>query len=171
MTEKVPIQVGEKEIEQPATSREWGLLQNVRKEIDRLFEDFNLRSWRLPFARGPGEIEPLWRGPTSWSSAPFVDVVDKEHSYEVTAELPGMDPSNITVKFSTGTLTIKGEKKEEKEEKGKDYVLSERRWGSFQRSFRVPTSIDAGQLPAKYVIDGDGRGHEPTSAEIRRAGG
>ena len=44
-------------------------------------------------------------------------------SYEVTAELPGMDPSNITVKFSTGTLTIKGEKKEEKEEKGKDYVL------------------------------------------------
>ena len=46
-TEKVPVQVGEKEIEQPATSREWGLLQNVRKEIDRLFEDFNLRSWRL----------------------------------------------------------------------------------------------------------------------------
>ena len=42
-----------------------------------------------------------------------------------------MDPSNINVKFSTGTLTIKGEKKEEKEEKGKDYVLSERRWGSF----------------------------------------
>ena len=99
-TEKVPVQVGEKEIEQPATSREWGLLQNVRKEIDRLFEDFNLRSWRLPFARGPGEIEPLWRGYTSWGSAPFVDVVDKEHSYEVTAELPGMDPSNITVKFS-----------------------------------------------------------------------
>ena len=121
--EKVPVEVGEKEMEQPATS-EWGLLQNVRKEIDRLFEDFNLRSWRLPFARGPGEIEPLWRGYTSWGSAPFVDVVDKEHSYEVTAELPGMDPSNISVKFSTGTLTIKGEKKEEKEEKGKDYVLS-----------------------------------------------
>jgi len=87
---------------------------------------------------------------TSWSSAPFVDVVDKEHSYEVTAELPGMDPSNITVKFSTGTLTIKGEKKEEKEEKGKDYVLSERRWGSFQRSFRVPTSIDEEKIEAIF---------------------
>ena len=149
-TEKVPVQVGEKETEQSATSREWGLLQNVRKEIDRLFEDFNLRSWRLPFARGPGEIESLWRGYTSWGSAPFVDVVDKEHSYEVTAELPGMDPSNITVKFSTGTLTIKGEKKEEKEEKGKDYVLSERRWGSFQRSFRVPTSIDEEKIEATF---------------------
>jgi len=149
-TEKVPIQVGEKEIEQPATSREWGLLQNMRKEIDRLFEDFNLRSWRLPFARGPGEIEPLWRGYTSSGSAPFVDVVDKEHSYEVTAELPGMDPSNISVKFSTGTLTIKGEKKEEKQEKGKDYVLSERRWGSFQRSFRVPTSIDEEKIEATF---------------------
>jgi len=149
-TEKVPIQVGEKEIEQPATSREWGLLQNMRKEIDRPFEDFNLRSWRLPFARGPGEIEPLWRGYTSSGSAPFVDVVDKEHSYEVTAELPGMDPSNISVKFSTGTLTMKGEKKEEKEEKGKDYVLSERRWGSFQRSFRVPTSIDEEKIEATF---------------------
>jgi HSP20 family protein len=148
-TEKVPVQVGEKEIEQPATSREWGLLQNVRKEIDRLFEDFNLRSWRLPFARGPGEIEPRG-GYTNWGSAPFVDVVDKEHSYEVTAELPGMDPSNISVKFSTGTLTIKGEKKEEKEEKGKDYVLSERRWGSFQRSFRVPTSIDEEKIEATF---------------------
>ncbi len=71
-------------------------------------------------------------------------------SYEVTAELPGMDPSNITVKFSTGTLTIKGEKKEEKEEKGKDYVLSERRWGSFQRSFRVPTSIDEEKIEATF---------------------
>ena len=58
-TEKVPVEVGQKEMEQPAASREWGLLQNVRKEIDRLFEDFNLRSWRLPFARGPGGIESL----------------------------------------------------------------------------------------------------------------
>ena len=149
-TEKVPVEVGQKEMEQPAASREWRLLQNVRKEIDRLFEDFNLRSWRLPFARGPGEIEPLWRSDTSWGSAPFVDVVDKENGYEVTAELPGMDPSNINVKFSTGTLTIKGEKKEEKEEKGKDYVLSERRWGSFQRSFRVPSSIDEEKIEATF---------------------
>jgi HSP20 family protein len=149
-TERVPVEVGEKEMEQRATSREWGLLQNMRKEIDQLFEDFNLRSWRLPFARGAGEVERLWHGYTSWGSAPFVDVVDKEHSYEVTAELPSMDPNNISVKFSTGTLTIKGEKKEEKEEKGKDYVLSERRWGSFQRSFRVPTSIDEEKIEATF---------------------
>ena len=105
---------------------------------------------KVPIQVGEKEIEPLWRGYTSWGSAPFVDVVDKEHSYEVTAELPGMDPSNITVKFSTGTLTIKGEKKEEKEEKGKDYVLSERRWGSFQRPFRVPTSIDEEKIEATF---------------------
>ena len=75
----------------------------------------------------------------------------KEKEYEITAELPGMDESNIDVKFADGVLTIKGEKKEEKEEKKKDYYLSERRFGSFQRSFPVPESVDANKIEAKFV--------------------
>src|ERR1700730_15274827 len=64
--------------------------------------------------------------------------------------LPGMDESNIDVKFSDGTLTIKGEKKDEREEKQKDYYLSERRYGSFQRSFGVPDGVDADKIEAHF---------------------
>jgi HSP20 family protein len=58
-----------------------------------------------------------------WAGVPAVDIAEKEKEYEVTAELPGIDENNIDVKFADGMLTIKGEKKEEKEEKKKDYFL------------------------------------------------
>jgi HSP20 family protein len=61
-----------------------------------------------------------------------------------------MDEKNIEVNFSDGTLTIKGEKKDEKEEKNKDYYLSERRYGSFQRSFSVPDGVDAEKIEAAF---------------------
>ena len=61
-----------------------------------------------------------------------------------------LDQNNIDVKFSDGTLTIKGEKRDEKEEKKKDYYLSERRYGSFQRSFGVPGSVDADKINASF---------------------
>jgi HSP20 family protein len=80
----------------------------------------------------------------------MVDVVEKEKSYEITAELPGLDASDIDINFARGTLTIKGEKKEEKEEKKKDYYLSERRYGSFQRSFQVPDGIDTDKIEANF---------------------
>jgi HSP20 family protein len=107
-------------------------------------------SWRSPFSRSFFDVAPFWRGDLSWGKAPAVDVVDKEKAYEITAELPGMDESNIDVKFSDGTLTIKGEKKDEKEEKKKDYYLSERRYGSFQRSFSVPGSVDTDKIEAHF---------------------
>jgi hypothetical protein len=61
-----------------------------------------------------------------------------------------MDESNIDVKFSDGTLTIKGEKRDEKEEKKKGYYLSERRYGSFHRSFGVPDGNDAEKIEANF---------------------
>jgi HSP20 family protein len=79
---------------------------------------------------------------------PTVDIAEKNSAYEVTAELPGMDEKDIEVTFSDGVLTIKGEKKEEKEEKDKDYYLSERRFGSFQRTLRVPQGVDADKISA-----------------------
>ena len=79
-----------------------------------------------------------------------VDIVDTEKAYEITAELPGMDESNIDVKFSDDTLTIKGEKRDEREEKKKDYYLSERRYGSFQRSFGVLDGVDTDKIEANF---------------------
>jgi len=61
-----------------------------------------------------------------------------------------LDESNVEVKFADGLLTIKGEKREEKEEKKKDYYLSERRFGSFQRSFHVPDGVDADKIEARF---------------------
>ena len=77
-------------------------------------------------------------------------MAETDKAYEVTAELPGMDESNIEVKLADDVLTIKGEKKEEKEEKKKDYYVSERRFGSFQRSFTVPAGVDASKIEANF---------------------
>src|SRR5262249_34400111 len=81
---------------------------------------------------------------------PAVDVADTATGYEITAELPGLDEKNIEVKLSEGTLTIRGEKKEQKEETKKDYYLSERHYGSFQRSFSAPDGVDADKIEAKF---------------------
>ena len=83
-------------------------------------------------------------------TAPAVDVAETEKAYEITAELPGLDGKNVEVKFADGILTIKGEKQEEKEEKKKDYYLSKRSYGSFQRSFQVPDSVDPDKIEASF---------------------
>jgi HSP20 family protein len=144
---KFPVKTEEKKIDRPT---EWRPFESLRREVDRLFQDFQMGSWRSPFGRGVFDVEPFWRGEVSWGKAPAVDITDKEKAYEITAELPGMDENNIDVKFSDGTLTIKGEKKDEREEKKKDYYLSERRYGSFQRSFGVPDGVDADKIEAHF---------------------
>ena len=73
----------------------------------------------MPSPRSLFDVEPFWRGEGSWGKVPAVDIADTEKAYEVTAELPGMDEKNVEVKFANGVLTIKGEKKEEKEERKK----------------------------------------------------
>jgi len=141
---KLPVRNEESKTERPT---EWRPFESLRREVEHLFDDFQLGPWRSPFGRTL--FESFRRGEMGWKT-PAVDVVEKEKAYEITAELPGMDESNIDVKFSDGTLTIKGEKREEKEEKKKDFYLSERRYGSFQRSFSVPKSVDAGRIEANF---------------------
>ncbi|TIP96679.1 MAG: Hsp20/alpha crystallin family protein, partial [Mesorhizobium sp.] len=75
----------------------------------------------------------------------------KGKEYEITAELPGIDERNVEIKLANRTLTIKGEKTEEKEEKDNDYYLSERRYGSFQRSFQLPEGVDADKIDASFA--------------------
>jgi HSP20 family protein len=132
------------------SAAEWRPLANLRREIDRLFDDFGFGVTRRPGAPSVFDVEPFWRGELSFGKAPAVDIAEKEKEYEITAELPGLDESNVEVNFADGLLTIRGEKQEEKEEKKKDYYLSERRFGSFQRSFQVPDGVDADKITATF---------------------
>ena len=96
------------------------------------------------------DLQPFWPRGSTWAAVPAVDIAETDKAYEITAELPGMDEKNIEVKFADGVLTIRGEKKDEKEEKKKDYYLSERSYGSFQRSFQVPDGVDTDKIEATF---------------------
>jgi HSP20 family protein len=124
--------------------------ENLRREIDRLFDDFGIGSWRSPFRGSMFDAVPSWRREATWPAGPAVDFTDTEKAYEVTAELPGIDEKNIEVNVAAGILSIKGEKQEEKEEKKKDYYLRERNFGSFERSFQVPDSVDTDKIEASF---------------------
>jgi HSP20 family protein len=82
------------------------------------------------------------------------DVHEDEKSYQITAEIPGVPKENVKVNIDNGYLVISGDKKEdkkeEKEERGRRIRRSERRYGSFQRSFRLPTNCDQTQVQAKF---------------------
>ncbi|HEY4773814.1 MAG TPA: Hsp20/alpha crystallin family protein [Xanthobacteraceae bacterium] len=146
---KVPVKTEKKTAEPAAALQEWRPFESLRREIDRLFEDFD-RGWLSPFRRSIFDVEPLWPREVSWARVPAVDIVEKEKAYEVTAELPGMDERHVEVKLVDDELIIKGEKEEEKEEKKKDYYRSERRYGSFERRFRVPEAVESDKIAAAF---------------------
>jgi len=81
---------------------------------------------------------------------PAFDIVENEKEYIVSAELPGMEVKDIDVTLSNGILIVKGEKKQEHEDKGEDYHRIERRYGSFHRSFRIPGKIKTDGVDANY---------------------
>lgn len=146
---KLPVKT-EKETAPAAKTPERHPFESLRREVDRLFDSFGAGLWGAPSRRSVFDVEPFWRRDWALVPSPAVDVAEKEKAYEVTAELPGMDATNIDVQFANGMLTIKGEKKEEKEEKKKDYYLSERSYGSFQRSFRVPDGVETDKIEASF---------------------
>src|SRR5262245_36266899 len=113
---KTPVEV-KKSQRSTAAPVEWRPFENLRRGIDRLFDDVRLGAWNFPFARTSFDVEPFWRGDVGWSKAPAVDVAETDKAYELTAELPGMDERNIEIRLADDVLTIKGEKTEDKEEK------------------------------------------------------
>lgn len=82
--------------------------------------------------------------------APSLDVKETDKAIEVEAELPGVDEKDIQVTLDNDMLTIKGEKKAQKEESKKDYYMSERSYGSFLRSLQLPAGVDAGKVNATF---------------------
>jgi len=147
---KLPVRGKETEAERAPVFRDWRPFESLRREMGSLFDDFDRGSSRFPLHRSIFDLESLWPREVSRATTPAVDIAEKDTAYEVTAELPGMDESNIEVELSNGALTIRGEKKEEKEEKKKDYYLSERRYGSFERRFQVPQGVDADKIDASF---------------------
>lgn len=150
---KVPEKTEQKKtgqkVEASSASQEWRPFESLRREIDRLFDDFSQGIWRSPF-RSLADLEPPRSLKLTWGAAPAVDIVEGDKAYVVTAELPGMDEKNIEVRIANGGLAIKGEKKEEKEEKSQDYFVSERRFGSFERYFRLPEGVNVDKIQANF---------------------
>ena len=112
-------------------------VDRFKGEIDRLFDDFFIRS---PFGR------PFERG--DWM--PAVDMSENEKEIVVHAEVPGMDSKDIDISLNGRVLTMKGERKQEQEEKEKNYYRIERKYGSFSRSFELPADVDPNKVKAKY---------------------
>ena len=148
---KVPVRVTtESKPAIPSTAMPaWRPFEGLRREVERLFEDFTMNPFRLPFRRPAFDIEPFWQA-ESWIAAPAVDLVEHDKAFELTAELPGLDEKKVEVKVANGVLTIKGEKHEDKEEKNKDFHMRERRFGSFERALRIPESVDTDKIEASF---------------------
>ncbi len=121
-------------------SRPRDVFSAMHDEMDRVFERFEHGWPRWPtLFRREGAI-----------TVPELDVRENTNAIVVEAELPGVDEKDVSVTVANGVLTIKGEKKHEKEEKGENYYLTERSFGSFERSIRLPDTIDEAKVEAKF---------------------
>lgn len=109
---------------------------SLRKEMDRLFDRFFEPAW--------GEMPALG----DWS--PTVDVNEEKDTITVKAELPGVEQKDIAVSLHDGVLSIKGEKRAEKEEQDKRYHRVERSYGAFYRAIQLQSAVDAGKVAATF---------------------
>jgi HSP20 family protein len=111
----------------------FGALQH---EIDRVFDDFG----HFRFGRGGLSL-----------GAPRIDVSESDGDYVIEAELPGVDPKEVEVSLDGDVLTIKGEKKIDREDKSKDYHVVERAYGAFERSVALPFKADETKIQATFA--------------------
>ncbi len=129
-------------------------LLTLRQEIDNLFDTFFSGFSLGPFGRHAFGVEPFARLESVFAPEgvmmPSVDIAESDTEYRISAELSGMDEKDIEVTLSDDMLDIKGEKTEEKDEKRKDFHLTERRFGSFHRRFRIPESVDPDKVAATF---------------------
>jgi HSP20 family protein len=109
----------------------------IMREMDRLWDSFL-------------EGRPTRRAEEGKGWFPPVDVSETKNDLVIKAELPGMDPKDLSISLSSGYLTVKGEKKQEKEEKDENYHLIERSYGSFTRSVRLPKEVQGDKMTASF---------------------
>jgi HSP20 family protein len=109
-------------------------VQTLQNRVNSLFRDMN------------GENDPL----TAAAFAPPVDIYEDEKKVVLKLEVPGIDEKDLDVRMENHTLTVKGERKMEKEEKEENFHRIERRYGSFFRAFTLPSTVDAEHISAEY---------------------
>lgn len=107
----------------------------------------NLAGWH-PSIMGP--LQGLGQRIAEFFS-PQSDAAATDAQYEINLELPGVSLDDIQIDVHDNNLTIHGEKRTEREEKGKTYFFSERTFGAFQRSFRLPPNVEAGKITAAFA--------------------
>lgn len=124
------------------------IFQSMRHEMERLFDRFS----HFDLAPFGHDIERFWpHGNGNGMLSVSVDVAEDDKAYTITAELPGIEEKDIDVSIANDVLTLKGEKRAEKEEKSKSRYVSERAYGSFQRSFALPADVDTNKIDAKFA--------------------
>jgi HSP20 family protein len=123
-------------VDHPLGRQETNPLAFLQLEIERLFDGFS-RNFS-PFA-------------TVHSTVPRMDVSETDKTIEVAAELPGLEAKDIQLALADNVLTVRGEKKSEREEKQKDYRLVERSFGSFSRSLQLPEGVKAQDISAEIA--------------------
>ena len=128
--------------ETESATNELSQVNQLRNEIDRLFERFISTPWSLMERDIPSWFSSSWM--------PVIDISETDKEVTINLEAPGMDSKDIELSISGKTLTIQGEKKEEKEENGKNVYKMERRFGSFRRSVDLPEEIDENSINAEY---------------------
>ena len=119
-------------------SRESSNLWSMQREINRLFDHF--------FEGGTQDDRTL--GLSMWT--PAVDIAEHDSEYLVNIELPGVNKDDVKITLESNILTIRGEKKQEKDEKNDNYRRVERSYGSFQRSFTLPVMVKSDKIDASY---------------------
>jgi len=111
-------------------------LTTLQNRVNGLFQDFNR----------PGQDELTATG----SFVPAVDVYEDEQKVTLKLEIPGIDQNDVDIRLENNTLTVRGERKFEKEEKEENFHRIERRYGSFARSFTLPNTLDSEKVQANY---------------------
>lgn len=128
---------------QPASGRVVDPFSDMRSEMDRMMETMLGRGWGRPFS-------PLSLRPASSMLTPSIDVKETDEALVISAELPGMSENDVNVTVRDGVLTLKGEKKSETDENRENVHISERSYGSFMRSFRLPDTVDDEKVSADF---------------------
>jgi HSP20 family protein len=115
------------------------------KELEEISDRFNRIFGRLPVRRESGR-----EAMTVADWAPTVDITEDDKEYLIKAEIPEVDRKDVKVTVQDGVLTLTGERKQEKEEKGKKFHRIERSYGSFVRSFTLPDDVSDDKLKAEF---------------------
>ncbi len=111
---------------------------NLQKDMEKLFDRMGMADWELPAMRTLGDFTPM------------LDFAENKDAFVVKAEMPGVDPQDVAVSLENQVLMIKGEKRHEKEQTDERYYRTERLYGAFARTVRLPAAVDGSKVTAGF---------------------